>query len=61
MTRYEVTIAGYVFRVVAPTEHMARLKAADEYLFETGRRARHLVVYDLDDEAEYWASLEEDR
>lgn len=59
MTRYEVTIAGHVFKVIAPTEHMARLKAADEYLFETGRRARHLVVHDLDDEADYWQALDD--
>ena len=58
MTKYEVTIAGLVFRVIAASETLAALKGADEYQFETGRwPTSKPVVYDLDDEAEFWGSV----
>ncbi len=58
MTRYEVTIDGHVFRVTCADAQGARLRAVDEYEFETGRYPeRAPVVYDLDDEADYWESV----
>ena len=50
MTRYEVTIAGRVYPVRCADEQGARLRAVDEYHFDTGMYPnKEPVVYDLDD------------
>ena len=58
MTRYEVTIAGRVYPVRCADEQGARLRAVDEYHFDTGMYPnKEPGVYDLDDECDYWASI----
>ena len=59
MTKYEVTISGLVFRVIAASETLAALKAADEYQFDTGHWPTNKpFVYDLSDEAEFWGYVQ---
>lgn len=55
MTKWTAVVDGFECHVVAEDERGARLRAVDEYHFETGRYpASAPVLHNVDSETRFW-------